>query len=163
MQVSGISAGFSDPPALGKRAEMSEVAGRRTPRSVDVHVGSAVGPTAHLAQILSKYDVTDISPIELSEMIQKLYEAGTISENELQQLATIRHDLDTDGVEPDESIDLLEYYVEKIEKLQRRLDDADDPPGSHQQLGPLLRRLDWIQKFALIQSAPDTINLDAVA
>ena len=34
-----------------------------------------------------RYDVTDVSPTEFSEMIQKLFDSGTISQKELQQLA----------------------------------------------------------------------------
>ncbi len=163
MQINGVPAGYPDPTALEARGQTSEPFGGGGSRAVEVQLGSAVGPRAALAEILSKFDVTDISPTEFSEMIQKLYEAGAIAETELQQLTAIRHDLDTDGVEADESIDLLEYFVEKIEKLQRRLGDLEGPPAEHQQLGPLLRRLDWIEKFALIQSAPDAAGLDAVA
>jgi hypothetical protein len=96
-------------------------------------------------------------------MIQRLFEAGTLSEQELQQLAAIRIDLDLEGVEADESIDLLEFYAQKIEKAQRRLSDADATAADRQQLGPLLLRLDWLEKFALIQTTPDVIGLDAVA
>lgn len=163
MQVRSVSAGFPDPAALGKRGETGPVAAGTPPRAVEAQVGAGAGSSATLAHILAKYDVTEISPSEFSEMIQKLYEADAILEQELQQLAAIRHDLDTDGVEPDESINLLEYYSEKIEGLQRRFDTSDGPPASHEQLGPLLRRLDWIEKFALIQSAPDAVGLDAVA
>ncbi len=163
MQISNVLPGYSDPAALGKRGEATESVGGRIAAAVDNALSPANKPQAELADILSKYDVTDISPMEFTEMIQKLFEAGAISETELQQLAAVRHDLETEGVDPDESIDLLEFYVEKIEKLQRRRDDSDGLPGSHQQLGPMLRRLDWIEKFALIQSAPDAIGLDALA
>ena len=163
MQVSSILAGYPDPTALGKRGETGEAAASRPAETVQLDAASAAGRAAALAEILSRYDVTDICPTEFSEMIQKLYEAGAISENELQQLAAIRLELDTEGVEADESIDLLEFYVDKIEKAQRRLEDSDDAPASRQQLGPMLRRLDWVQKFALIQSAPDAIGLDATA
>lgn len=161
MQVSSVSAGYPDPTSLGKRGE-AHPPGAAAARTVEIQLGSEVGPTA-AAEILSKFDVTDISPGEFSEMIQKLYVAGVISDEELQQLTAVRHELDTDGIEPDESIDLLEYYARKIEKMQRRLDVSDGPPAAHQRLGPLLRRLDWIEKFALIQAAPDAIGLDARA
>ena len=115
-----------------------------------------------MAEILSRYDVTDISPTEFSQMIQKLFEAGTLSEKELQQLAAVRLDLDLEGVEADESIDLLEFYARKVKKAQRQLSDSDGP-SDREQLGPLLGRLDWLQKFALIQSAPDAIGLNALA
>ena len=126
-------------------------------------MSSAVMSSTVAGEILARYDVTDITPREFSEMVQKLYETGTISETELQQLAVIRQDMDLEDLDPDESIDLMEFYVKKIEKAQRQFEDLDGPPQPHQQLTPLLRRLDWIEKFALVQSAPDAIGLDAVA
>ncbi|MHC4179561.1 MAG: hypothetical protein ACYSWU_18780, partial [Planctomycetota bacterium] len=127
-----------------------------------LHAAPASGAATAMAEILSRYDVTDISPGQFSKMVQKLFEAGTLSDNELQQLAAIRLDLDIDGVEADESIDLLEFYARKIKKLQSRLSDSDAPAAERQQLSPLLHRLDWLEKFALIQSAPDAIGLNAV-
>jgi hypothetical protein len=167
MQISNVLAGHPDPAALAKRGEGVEAAAGRPPKAGNPRVGtlpapSAAATTTAMAEILSHYDVKDISPAKFSEMIQKLFEAGTLSENDLQQLAAIRLDLDLDGVGTDESIDLLEFYSQKIKTVQQRLSDADTPAAG-QQLGPLLKRLDWLEKFALIQSAPDAVGLDAVA
>ncbi len=160
MQVNGVSSGYPDPTLPGRQAEPGQASGAP---GVEVQLGSSIGPSTVLAEILSKYDVTDITPMEFSAMVQKLYEAGAISENELQQLSAIRHELDAGGVDPDGSLDLLEYYVDKIEKLQRRFDPSEGQPPDAEQLGPLLRRLDWIEKFALVQAAPDTVGFSAVA
>jgi len=43
--------------------------------------------------------------------------------------------------------------------VQSRREDTDGPD---EQLGPLLGCLDWIEKFALVQSSPDTFGLDAM-
>jgi acyl-CoA reductase-like NAD-dependent aldehyde dehydrogenase len=163
MQISNVLAGYSDPATMAKQGEAGEAAGARGLKAAEGHASPATGKAKAMAEILSRYDVTDISPAEFSRMIQRLFEAGTLSEQELQQLAAIRMDLDLDGVEVDESIDLLDFYAQKIEKLQRRLSDADTPGAGNQQLAPLLHRLDWLEKFALIQSTPDSIGLDAVA
>lgn len=162
MQIHSIFAGHSDPAPLGRGTETGQPLGGRPPDAAE-SPAAAPGAATAVAEILSRYDVVDISPAEFSAMIQKLYDAGAISERELQQLAAVRLDLDGDGVESDESIDLLEFYADKIQKIQRRLSDSDDQPIGSQQLGPLLERLDWIEKFALIQSAPDAIGLDALA
>ena len=163
MQISNVLAGHSDPATLAKQAETVGAAGGRPPKTAEIHAASAAARTTAMAEILSRYDVTDISPAEFSQMIQRLFEAGTLSEQEVQQLAAIRMDLDVEGVKADESIDLLDFYTQKIEKLQRRLSDADTPGAGGQQLAPLLHRLDWLEKFALIQSTPDSIGLDALA
>ena len=163
MQVNGLSSGYPDATALSKREETQKTADGRATRPLEAQLGSAIGPSTVFAEILSKYDVKAITPVEFSAMTQKLYEAGAISDEELQQLTAIRHDLDTAGVDADESIDLLQYYVDQIEKLQRRWDASAPPPPESQQLSPLLRRLDWIEKFALIQAAPDSIGFTAMA
>jgi len=163
MQISNVVAGHSDPATLAKQAETVGAVGGRPPKTAEIHAASATARTTAMAEILSRYDVTDISPAEFSKMIQRLFEAGTLSEQEVQQLAAIRMDLDVEGVKADESIDLLDFYAQKIQKLQRRLSDADTPGAGNQQLAPLLHRLDWLEKFALIQSTPDSIGLDAVA
>ena len=163
MQISNVSAGYSDPATIGKRRETNELSDTQPGESLRLKETSTAGASAVLGEILGRYDVTDITPAEFTEMLQKLHEAGAITEKELQQLAVIRHDLDLEGMDPDKSIDLLEFYADKIEKTQRRLEDLDGPPAPHQQLGPLLTRLDWIEKFALVQSAPETIGLDTMA
>lgn len=163
MQIRNVSADHPDPTTLAKPGDTGEATGSRPPKAGELHAFSATRETAALAEILSRYDVTDISPTEFSQMIQRLFGAGALSEKELQQLAAIRIDLDVDGVEADESVDLLEFYARKIKKLQSRLSDSDTPAADHQQLSPLLHRLDWLEKFALIQSAPEAIGLDAVA
>jgi hypothetical protein len=162
MQIRNVLAGHPDTAALAKPSETGEPTAGQPPRADELHPSSAAGGAAAMAEILSRYDVTDISPTEFSQMIQKLFEAGALSEKELQQLAAIRLDLDLDGVESDESVDLLEFYARKIKKVQARWDDSDGPAAGRQQLGPLLHRLDWLEKFAVIHSAPDAIGLDAV-
>ena len=162
MQINHVSAGYSDPATLGKSADSAEAAGTLKIAVAESNVPTADARTAALREILAKYDVTDISPDEFSEMIQKLYESGAISESELQQLAAIRLDLAAEDLDPDSSIDMLEFYAEKVLKLQRRYDDGDGPPTQDRQLGPVLRRLDWIEKFALVQSNPEGIGLDTV-
>ena len=161
MQINNIATGYHDPAALGKWGEPLDPlleAVLQTNESATVTVNPA---TATLADILAKYDVTDITPTEFSEMIQKLYEAEAITEAELQQLTAIRHDLDMSGVDPESSLDLLEFYAESIEKAQRRFEDHENGPPPSEQMGPRLRRLDWIEKFALIQSSPDAVGINA--
>jgi len=162
MKINSISVGHVDAAGRGKSGEAT--AGRRgtAARIAEFDTANLGTKAAALHKILRRYDVTDISPDEFSEMIQKLYESGAICEAELQQLAAIRLDLEAEDIEPDKSIDLLEFYVEKIDKIQHRFDDEGAVAG-RRQLGPMLRRLDWIEKLAMIQSSPDSIGLDTLA
>ncbi len=162
MQISSVTAGYSDLPALSKQEEAIERSGAKPSDAGRPKMPATPGRSAALGETLARYDVTDISPTEFSEMIQKLYESGAISEQEMQQLAAVRLDLDAAGVEPDESIDLLEFYTERIDKLNRLTDDSEALPKHAEQFSATLNRLDWIEKFALVQSAPGAAGLDAV-
>ena len=163
MQISNVSAGYSDPATVSRRGDTGDVDKNQTPPAVELKDAATAVPSVLAGEILSRYDVTDITPMDFSSMVQNLFEIGAITTDELQQLAVVGHDLDIEGIEPDESINLIEFYVDRIEKIQREREGADGPPLPHQQLASLLGRLDWIEKFALIQSAPDAIGLDTVA
>ena len=163
MQISQILSGLSDLTSAGKKADAA--AGPTGPKP-PIGAGADRGtfqPTAAAAEVLARHDVTDITPLDFSKMIQDLYDAGAISQEELQQLTAIRHDLETAGYDPDESVDLLEFYAEQIEDAQRALKDGDAPAGLRAQVAPLLSRIDWIEKFALIQAAPEAAGLNTLA
>ena len=162
MEIARISVGYPDTTTTDRHADASPSGIDGSSRTGPPKVSISAGAPAALSQILSRYDVTDITPGDFSEMVQKLFAAGAISDDELQQLAAVRHDLEVDGMDPDDSLDLMEYYARKIEKLQSRLEGNDGPPGPDEQFGPLLQRLDWIEKFALVQSSPDSFGIDAM-
>lgn len=162
MEIARISAGYPDTTTTDRHAGASSGGMDGPSRTGPPQVSISAGTTAALSQILSRYDVTDITPGDFSEMVQRLFEAGAISDEELQQLAAIRHDLEVDGMDPDDSLDLTDYYARKIEKLQSGLEGSDGPPGPDEHFAPLLQRLDWIEKFALVQSSPDAFGIDAM-
>jgi len=161
MQISSVLSGFSE-TALGQRGEAAELGDRAGSDSAGRIVASFAGRSDALGNILSQYDVADISPRQFSEMLQKLFDSGVISDKEFRQLAAVRQDLDAAGIKPDDAVNLLEFYSEKIEELQPEADAAEANPSGADPLGPLLGRFEWIQKFAAIQLAPDSIGLDAL-
>jgi len=161
MRIAGILAGLSELAGRAPRQPIRPL----SPISSPGPDNQAVGPSpsaspAALRRVLSRYDVTDISPRDFSEMIQRLHDAGAINDGQLHELAAVRLDLDQANVDPDESVDLLDFYVRRIEKVQRRLDDADGAAGM--QLTPLLRRLQWMEKLAVLHDTTDEMGLDAL-
>jgi hypothetical protein len=161
MQISNVLNNFSD-ATLPKRGESVESADIAMHEDGQQFSASFAGRAEALADILSQYDVSDISPGQFSKMIQKLFDAGVLSDGELQQLAVVRLDLDLAGMDADESVDLLDFYSKKIDGIQRRADLSDDVPPAKDQLASLFRRLDWIEKFATIQANPDSTGLNAL-
>ena len=162
MQISNVLAGWADPAAVAKRNDPFEAASARAAKAAEAGAATTPNNRAALSQILGKYDVRRITPTEFAEMIQKLQQAGAITEGEFQELAAIRLDLESAQLKPNEPVDLMEFYAQKIKDAQRQGDNAD-PPSARPQLKPLLRRLEWIEKFSVIQANPGAAGVDAVA
>jgi hypothetical protein len=162
MQIGNIFGGQPDPGKISKRTEAVEAMAGRAKAAAAAVAGPGGGKPA-LGEILAKYDVTHISPSDFSDMIQKLYKAGSISESDYQELAGIRVDLEAAGVKSDEQINLREFYAGKIQQLQREAAGGQDDGTSQQQLATATRRRDWVEKFALVQANPASAGIDAVA
>lgn len=157
MQVPNILSGYTD-PATRRPAELLDSIAIRTAgdqESAERAPGLTSGAAAR--NVLENYDVTRITPRQFTEMIHRLFDAGAISQQEFDQLATIRLDLDIAGIDPDQSIDLLQFYREKTDEARRQ---GERTPAV---ADALLNRLDWIEKFALVQASPDAFGLDALA
>ena len=120
--------------------------------------------TAEFRQILARYDVTQISPAQFSRMLGELRQTGLLDEGDLFQLGQILVDLDTEGVEADEDVDLVERYTDQLDKLQDRLEDLGSDEEAFAGVAPALaavqKRLDWLTKFALVHSAPEAATVD---
>ena len=150
---------------LGKPSQPQETAQGQPLETPATSAGPA-GARPVLREIVAEYDVTDISPREFSEMIRNLHEAGTLSDQEFQDLSLIRVDLDLQGVDPDETLNLVDFYLDKLREVHRSLDDPASAGGSAGQLPQAVsvqRRLAWLEKFAAIQAGPDPAGLDALA
>ena len=74
--------------------------------------------TAAMREVVSHYDMTDITPNDFSKLIQQLSAKGAISQKDTQELSSIRVDLENAGVNSDESVNLLQFYQQQIAKAQ---------------------------------------------
>jgi hypothetical protein len=163
MQISNVISGLADPTTWGKKGETAVQTGVSAIKSSEQQ--NQTNPTAQkaTAEILRQYDVTHITPEAFSQMIQKLYKAGALSEKDYQELLAVRTDLQNAGVEPNETVNLLEHYSDKVSKAQKSMGTTLDDASQQQSLGPDMHRLDWMQKFAMIQANPDAVGLDMAA
>lgn len=157
MQIQNILSGYTDPTTKRPAEHLDAVAGRVAGETGKAEPGPSLSTSGAARHVLEKYDVTEITPKQLSEMVQRLFEAGVITQQEFDQLAAIRLDLDTAGIDSDESVDLLQFYRDKIDEVHRQSEQAAATPDV------LRNRLDWIEKFALVQASPGAFGLDAVA
>ena len=91
---------------------------------------------------------------------------GLLAEKDFQELSLIRLDLDREGTGADERVNLLDLCRRQRERLREELRDlrertaagaADASPEA-----PLLRRLEWLQKFAAIHANPASAGVNAL-
>lgn len=158
MQITGLSAGYTDSGAVGRRNELlAAVAGSGVEQSSQ----SSAGTNAAMEQlkgIVSQYDLSDITPRDFSEMLRELRDAGVVTEAEYGDLAQIRLDMDAENLDPDDSLDLLDFYRKTVDRT--RHDSESDTASAA--LGSMERRLDWLEKVAVLQESPDAAGLNAL-
>ncbi|MBS0209603.1 MAG: hypothetical protein JSS27_11690 [Planctomycetes bacterium] len=126
---------------------------------------SALGPTAKARAILAQYDIHQISPRELSEVVQKLTDAGVLSPGDAQDLTQLRLNMDSEGIQADETIDLPSFLTKQIndqsnavEQLQSQPDSNSEMTAAKTKLDTLNRQLAWVQKFTAVQDSPAGIQ-----
>ena len=156
MQISQLLAGYHDRASAGKRNDRIESDVSRSVDQLQQQPTLSSGLTAVLRQIAARYNVTEITPLEFSDMLYALHQDGALADDQLQQLARIRIDLDLENIDPDEEVDLVDFYSDKLEELTRTEDGgrSADIVQTEQLLG-------WMEKFAVIQSSADVMGLDA--
>ena len=98
--------------------------------------------------ILSNYDMSNISPSDFSKLIQQMSEKGAISQQDMQQLSSIRVDLENAGVNPDDSVNLVQFYQQQLAKAQTAAAQSANPAAAQPAINALVGRLNWLQKFA---------------
>jgi hypothetical protein len=161
MQISNVLSGFTDAAKLGgKKAENAAESLLKILKPGDATAQTSSSSKAALNEIIKQYDVTDITPADFSKMISKLHEAGAITDQEFQELSSIRTELESEGLDSDHSVNLVELYGDKVKKLQ--LTGETSVPDK-QKLAPAMHKLDWLQKFSLLHANPESTGIDMAA
>lgn len=163
MNISNVLAGATDLAGIVNRVNPLATGTGAPAAPTNPEVAKSNASSAALREILAKYDINNISPDQFSQMIQKLSDAGIISKKETQDLAGVRADLDKAGVEPDESINLLDFYRQQIKRARREFDNNPNATVQQQVLRPMAQRLDWLEKFSTLQAHPESASVSALA
>jgi hypothetical protein len=121
-------------------------------------------------EILSRYDVTQITPREFSNLVQELHAAGEIDDAEFRELARMRLELEQGEYGPDDQLSLVDFFEDKLRR------QADEFESARAQATPQVaatldeapytaeakRQLEWIRKFAIVQaSGADAVDVGA--
>jgi hypothetical protein len=163
MQISNVLSGFTDATKLGdKKAAAAAGAMTKILKPGDAASQPSDVARAAMRDIMKRYDVTDITPEDYTRMITKLHDANAISDQEFQELSSIRTELESQGVAADQTVNLVQLYGDGVRKAQQQAGNQLDA-ASRQKLAPSMRKLDWLQKFALIHANPDAAGIDLAA
>jgi hypothetical protein len=162
MQISNILSSFTDTLSLGKKTDNAVSTAAKAGTTADAAAVSSSSRKV-LAEIMKKYDVTNITPEAYSRMLKELYQGGAISEKELQELSAIRSDLESAKVGSNETVNLVEFYNDRIRQAQKQFDTAGTSTSQQEVLAPLVTRLGWLEKFSTIHSNPDMVGMDLAA
>ena len=158
MQVTGLSAAYSDSGAVGRRNElMAAVAGKSDGQKSQA-AGGINAVMEQLKGVVSQYDLSDITPRDFSEMLRELRDVGALTEAEYGELAQIRLDMDVENLDPDDSLDLLDFYRKTVDRA--RSDGEMD--ATSEMFAAMERRLDWLEKVTVLQESPDAAGLNAL-
>ena len=98
-----------------------------------------------MRQILSSYDMTNISPNDFSKAVQQLSQKGALSPQDVQQLSSIRANLDSAGLNPDEPVNLLAFYQQQLAKAQTAAAQSSNPAAAQATIAAMNGRLNWLQ------------------
>ena len=120
-----------------------------------------------VVEILSRYDVTQITARDFSQLIQELKQSGAITSADQDELALLRLELDQQGIDPDEPLDLVDLLQRKLQTQERELSKLEDKQGNtidrSEALAATLRQMDWISKFAFVHQSGGYRPINAVA
>jgi hypothetical protein len=157
MQINTLSSRYLGSPTVRQGNDAVELAQSKAAETA-AEANSAV-TSSTFRQILSQYDVSSITPRQFSEMLQKLHQSGTISDQQYQNLSQIRTELDANGVQPDDEVDLVKFYSQKLNAAQNTAAATQPTTGSSSSVSPpsmstIQQRLDWLRKVSTIQNDP---------
>jgi len=162
INIPNVLGGLSDLTSQVKRGEASAI---KTAAGKAAAAVQSLAPTATAAmrEIVSQYDMTDVTPNDFSKLIQQLSGKGAISQKDAQELSSIRVDLENADIGSNESVNLLDFYQQKIAKFQAAAANSPDPVAAKASLDVLVGKLNWLQKFATVspQGGAGGVNAEA--
>lgn len=167
MQINNVAGQQRDSTRARNRGDLFRGLGGQALAAAGSHNTASTRDNVAAAKIVSQYDVTNITPQQFSEMLQKLGDTGSLSADDLRNLTQVRADLSQAGILPNEQVNLVDFYHDKVGDLRQSLSSGQTPAAQQatqqQTLTSMQSRLDWLQKFATMHAAPGATGINAVA
>jgi hypothetical protein len=145
-------------PALDSSSATNQIAPETT---------ATGGLQSTFRDILSPYDVAEISPRQFSALAQQLFQSRAISADDLRELTQMRAQIDQQHPDPDQPVNLLEFFGQKLQEqtLAATEQEQSGKPitaADRAKLTMAQRQFGWVYKFNTVQSDSSTEALDAV-
>ena len=166
MQISNLLNPFQ--AQTGLRAAQPTPASDPTGANPAAADGTSMGGVdSTFREVLSQYDVAEITPRQFSALAQQLFQARGISADDLKELSQMRMQIDQEHPDPDEPINLLEFFGQKLQEqtlAATEQEQAKKPvtAADRAKLTMAQRQFGWVHKFGTVQSDSSTEALDAV-
>ncbi|MCS7237180.1 MAG: hypothetical protein NZ899_02780 [Thermoguttaceae bacterium] len=115
------------------------------------------GNSRALKRVLSRYELTRISPAELRQLAAELGEKALLSPSDIQELFALSRKLEAAGIGTHERVNLLAWCQRLLRDLERK-----SPPGGPETLmhepseavAQLRRQVALLEKLASLQELP---------
>lgn len=172
LQIAGIARQLLAPlttnPSSNSADDPAAALGGGSASSANESLGSRASTRFH--ELLSRYDVRNISPRDFSRMVQELRDAGEIDDETFRDLTAVRVELDRAGKPADESLDLVHFLGNRLRDARTEIevtqqaspDDAAAIKSAKMDAALAAAQLGWVNKFALVQaSGAEAIDADA--
>jgi hypothetical protein len=163
MLVKNVVSKLTHAAGLGNTKNPAETAARKAAGALGAASSPGTASANPLREILSKYDVADISPQGFSDMLQRLRQTGKLPDKDFQDLSAIRQDLEQEGIAPNQHVNLLDFCTKKLSSLEQDSKATEDKQGTAALQASMRRRIDWLQKFSAMHSTPSAASINALA
>jgi hypothetical protein len=161
MKIPNIFGGTSN-VASGAKQAAGNVASAAGATGAAASAAAPLSSSSAMRDIVSRYDMTDITPNDFSTMIQQLYAKGAVSAKDMQDLSSIRADLESAGIAADQAVNLQEFYQQRMSSAKASAAQSPDPAAAAN-IQALAARMTWVQQFAAVRQSNEPTGVNAVA
>lgn len=153
MAISSISSPLASVPSPSSAVPTASAPATAASAAAAGSGGGSGASSAAFRQVVSQYNIHEISPSQFSAMIQQLSSAGAISASDQQALTQMRSVMDASGASPDEPLDLVQFFQSNAKTAASSSGSNSSPANTAAANSTAQQQLAWAQKLAAIQSS----------
>lgn len=165
MKINPIGIG---PSVLGPSGGLGDPVSQRLAPPVITASTASEKPGETFQEIAGRYDLHAITPRQFDELIQELRNGGHLPDDALEELAAVRLEIQRAQLDPDEPIDLIELFHDKLATLLERLaqsqlgGEEEEPAVEPAAVRAVRRQLAWLERLDTARSGKGEHRLDEI-